>query len=150
MLNAQSHVNRAYIFMQNLKCISCIVYPCSPFFLLLTDRETKRSTNLRRKRGKRREENSRKPKTISNYFWCFGISKTTKRLTHRKTRLYNRADLYSSCKMGHFTRHSCLLALILCLVFNTQVSQQHQILGGVGKEESVVVNFVCRNADDVR
>jgi len=48
--------------MQNLKCIVALFTLVPLSFLLLTDRETKRSTNLRRKRGKRREENSRNSK----------------------------------------------------------------------------------------
>lgn len=110
----------AYIFMLNLKWIVALFTLVPLSFLLLTDTETKRSTNLRRKqqRGKQNEEKSSRIQKITLFLVFWNI----KRKTQTTTRLYNRADLYSSRKMGHFTRHSCLLALILCLVFNTQVS----------------------------
>lgn len=43
--------------------------------------------------------------------------------------------------MGHYTRHSCLLALVLCLVFNTQVSPPLPHTTSLFWEESVDVNF---------
>lgn len=127
----------AYILYAKLHTVWLHCLPLFPFLFCYLQKETPKDQQTWEESSEEHEQRRAAAKIQNKTIGCirhpFGAP--------TDTRLYNRTDLYSSSKMGHYTRHSCLLALVLCLVFNTQVSPPLPHTTSLFWEESVDVNF---------